>query len=370
MIIMNYLQILKPRILVLLVIVCAGISKAAAQTEINVTSTAVPFLRISPDTRAGGMANLGLATAADAGGVFYNRAKLPFAAADAGVAFSYSPWLRDLTSGIYLLSGSFYKNLADDQTLSAGIRYFNMGDLPMADYSGNKLPSAQPSEMAVDLGYSRKLSSTIGIAVALRYIHSKLVSGSMDGVNYKAGNAVASDLSLYYTRVDSTKGGWSAGIALSNLGSKISYTSDDAQKAFLPANLGIGIAYTGVVDEDNQITVGIDYNHLLVPNIPADALAATEYYNKSVTEGWFSSFDNKQNTVSLGAEYVYRRRFSVRAGYLIVPKAAGDNGGFTTGLGIKLSLFDVHFAYQAAAGNGVTRNPLSNTVRFGLNFNW
>ena len=357
---------MKRPFLSLILFVAIGIQAGA---QINITSSAVPFLRISPDARAGGMGNLGLATSADAGSIFYNRAKLPFADTRTSIGLSYSPWMRAVTNGMYLLSGSFYQQLNENRVLSAGIRYFNMGDVPMADYSGNKLPTAQPRELAADLGYAQKLSNTLAISVALRYIHSKLATDSMNGVDYKAGNAVAGDLSLYYNNVDSTTGGWSAGLALSNLGSKIGYSNDAAQKEFLPANFGIGVAYTKVLDEDNQIMVGIDYNHLLVPTAPADAVAMNAYYSKAVMESWFSSFNNKQNTTGIGAEYTYHHQFSVRAGYLIVPKDAGDNGGFTCGLGLKYTVLELHFSYLAASGNGVSRNPVSNTLRFGINFN-
>lgn len=347
-----------------------GYLRAGAQTPINITTTAVPFLRISPDARAGGMGDLGLATSPDANSVFYNRAKLPFADKPTGIGFSYTPWLHDVTNGMYLLTGSFYHGLDDNQALSAGLRYFNMGDVPMADYSGQKLPTAQPRELALDAGYSRKLSRHLGLALAIRYINSKLVTGNANGVDYKAGNTVAADISLYYTNVDSTKGGWSAGLAFSNLGGKIGYSNDASQKEFLPANLGIGLAYTGIWDEDNQLTVGLDFNHLLVPGTPADASGLNDYYNKAVIQSWFSSFDNKQNTIDLGAEYIYKHLFSMRAGYLIVPKEAGANGGFTAGLGLHFNSFGFNLSYLAAGGSGVTKNPLSNTFRFGLLFDY
>jgi hypothetical protein len=340
-----------------------------AQSPINITTTAVPFLHLSPDARAGGMGDLGLATAADANSVFYNRAKLPFADKHTGIGLSYTPWMRDVTNDMYLLTGSVFHQLDENQVISAGIRYFNIGEVPMSDYSGNKLPSVQPREFAIDFGYSRKLSNTLGIAAAIRYINSKLASGNVNGINYQAGSAVAGDISLYYNGVDSASGGWSAGLAISNLGSKIGYTNEASQKEFLPANVGMGLAYTGILDQDNQLTVGIDLNHLLVPQTPTETSGLKDYYSKGVMESWISSFNNQQYMISLGAEYVYMRQFSLRAGYLVVPKATGDNGGFTAGLGLRLNVFDVNFSYLAASGSGVTRNPLSNTVRLGLNFN-
>jgi hypothetical protein len=350
-------------------LISAGVSTAQAQTEpVNVTTSAVPFLRISPDARAGGMGDLGLATSADANAVFYNLAKIPFAAKKSSIGVTYTPWMKDIAADVFLLSAGGYHQIDESQAFGVSLRYFNIGDLPISDYSGQKLMTTQPRELSFDAGYARKLSDHLGLSVALRYINSKLATGNINGNDYKAASAVAGDVSLFYTGVDSSKVGWSAGLALRNLGSKIGYTTNEERKEFLPASFGAGVAYTAVMDEANKITLGVDYNKLLTPKSPVDAAGLEEYYSKGVMDGWFSSFNNKSYTISLGAEYSYQEKFSLRAGYIIVPDAAGDNGGLTAGLGIGLNVVKVNFSYLAAKGSGSTRNPLSNTLRFGLVF--
>src|ERR1035437_8926931 len=45
---------------------------------INTITTAVPFLMIAPDARAGGMGDAGVATSADANSIHWNASKLAF----------------------------------------------------------------------------------------------------------------------------------------------------------------------------------------------------------------------------------------------------------------------------------------------------
>jgi hypothetical protein len=275
--------------------------------------------------------------------------------------------MHDVSNDTYLLTGSVFHQLDENEAISAGIRYFNIGEVPMEDYSGNKLPSVHPREWAFDFGYSRKLSNTLGLAVALRYINSKLVTGTVNDVNYKTGNAVAGDISLYYNGVDSTSGGWSAGLALSNLGGKIGYTNDASQKEFLPANLGVGLAYTTVIDEDNQFIIGVEMNKLLVPAVSdTSAAGLDDYHSKSVIDGWTSSFKNSDYRFSFGAEYTFHKLFSARLGYIIESKDEGIQNGFTAGVGVGWDAFVLNFSYMASSGNGTIASPLANTLRFGL----
>ncbi len=147
------------------------------------------------------------------------------------------------------------------------MRYFNLGDIQFTDQNGNSLGQGRPREFGLDFGYTRKLSEKLSLGVALRYINSSLAKGDVGGTGtiYKAGNAVAGDLSLYNNGLNAEGQGFTWGIVLSNLGSKIGYTNDAQNKDFIPANAGIGAAYTGVLDQDSKITIAADVNHLLVP---------------------------------------------------------------------------------------------------------
>jgi opacity protein-like surface antigen len=348
---------------------------ALAQTQtVYVTTTAVPFLRISSDARASGMGDVGIATSPDANGMFWNRAKLPFAKSDNSIAVTYSPWFRDLgLNDVYLASIAGYHKLDDEQVISASVRYISLGNIQFADANGNLLGSSMPREFGIDFGYSRKLSEQLGIGVALRYINSSLASGDPNnsGVIYKAGSSVAGDVSLYHIAPDTTKSYFTRGIALSNLGSKISYNNDANNKDYIPANLGLGAAYKARLDRDNSITFALDLNKLLVPTY--DSATASTYYTQSVFSSWFKSFNDGSNqltswTVSAGAEYNYDNTFFIRTGYFYENKYRGNRNYLTFGLGLNYQNIGINLSYLVASGYVTTRNPLSNTIRIGLNF--
>ncbi len=363
-----------------------AISQSQANT-INVVTTAVPFLRISPDARAGGMGDVGIATSPDANSAFWNLAKTPFAKSKTSVALTYTPWLKDLgLNDVYLSSLSGYHQLDEDQAVSIALRYFSLGTIQFTDFAGMDLTSFRPRELSLEGGYSRRLSTKLGIGIALKYVSSNLAGGlQTNGVTYKTGNAVAADLSLFHTGLNSAGEGWNWGVVISNLGSKISYTSDAQQKDYIPANLGIGLSRSWVFDETSKLTMGLDINKLLVPTPPTpieddttgqnDALLFA-YRNKSVISSWFSSFGDsggfgnelKEFQFSLGGEYTYNDQFSFRAGYFYEDKLKGNRKYFTMGVGLKYNVFNLNFSYLVPSGNGVNRNPLSNTLRFGLVF--
>jgi hypothetical protein len=354
--------------------------KSQDNGTINVVTSAVPFLRISPDARAGGMGDVGIATPADANASFWNLAKAPFATSRTSIATTYTPWLKDLgLNDVYLASLAGYHQLDEEQAISASIRYFSLGNIQFTDFAGNDLQSFRPREYSIDFGYSRKLSANLGAGIALRYINSNLAGGqAVNGVQYKSGQAVAADLSLFHTGVDETGQGLNWGVTLSNLGSKISYTSDAQQKDYIPANLGLGVAYTWVFDETSKFTGGLDVNKLMVPTPPSLANDSTlpEYRNKSVINSWISSFGDagslsnelKEYQVSVGGEYSYNNQFMARAGYFYENKFKGNRKYFTLGFGLRYNVFGLNFSYLVPSGNGVTRNPLSNTLRFSLVF--
>lgn len=370
------------------VLLClAGFSSLNAQNDrptINVVTTAVPFLRISPDARAGGMGDLGVATTPDANSAFYNLAKTPFASTKYGVGLTYTPWLKDLgLNDVYLVAATGFYQLDELQAISGSVRYFSLGNMQFTAESGVLLGEGRPREVGVDFGYSRKLSDRIGLGIALRYINSNLVGGFSDNSNvYQAGNAVAGDISFFYTGGDENGQGWNFGATLTNLGSKIGYTRDATQRDYIPANMSIGTAYRKVFDENNSILFGIDIHKLLVPTPPnytndpdSNFIINSNYRNKSVMNSWISSFNDapggfaeelKEFMFSLGAEYSYNDQFFVRTGYFYENRDKGNRKYFTVGLGLKYNVFGLNFSYLVPSGSGVNRNPLSNTLRFGV----
>lgn len=347
--------------------------------SINIVTTSVPFLRISPDARAGGMGDLGLATSADANASFWNIAKLPFAENKAGIAINYTPWLRSSNiKDIYLASVAGYLQLDKTQAISGSLKYFSLGNVQFTDEMGNDLSSYRPREFAIDAGYTRKLSQSLALGIAIRYIHSNLANGTYNGQSYKAGSAVAGDISLFHDGTTGmTKSGLNWGATISNLGSKISYTNDADQKNFLPTNLGLGIAYTNIIDEETKITIGLDVNKLLVSKPPqlsgsstsADSASIVKYRSKGVISSVFNSFNDVSGQIGGGAEFMYQH-LAIRAGYSYEPPKQGDRKFFTIGAGINFNLLHLNFSYLIPSGSSIASNPLQNTLRTSLLFNF
>jgi hypothetical protein len=359
----------------------ATIVSAQQTNKLNVVTTAVPFLRISPDARTGGMGDLSVATSPDANSGFYNLAKIPFNESQAGVGVTYTPWLKDLgLNDVYLASLAGYYKFDENQAINASVRYFSLGNIQFTDNLGNDLNSFRPKEFGIDVGYSRKLSDKMGMGVGLKYIYSNLAGGAAtNGSSYKAGTAVAGDLGFYYEGKNDIGTGWAFGVALTNLGSKIAYTDNADQKDFIPANLGFGTTYTKVFDEQNKISFGVDVNKLLVPTPPEEGnqAALDDYRKQGVVGSWFSSFTDapggaseelKEFQFSIGGEYWYNNQFALRAGYFWEDATKGNRKYFTMGIGIKYNIFGLNFSYLIPSGSGVNRNPLSNTLRFSLLF--
>jgi Type IX secretion system protein PorV len=346
--------------------------------KINVVTTAVPFLRISPDTRAAGMGELGIATSPDANSGFWNIGKAAFSTVKGSVGATYTPWFKDLgLTDVYLATvGGMFK-LDDQSALSASIRYFSLGQITFTDALGTELQNFRPREFAIDAGYSRKLNDKLGIGVNLKYISSNLANGTINGTSYKTGSTIAGDIGLFHNGTQ----GFNWGVTLSNLGGKIAYTSDADKKDFIPANLGLGVTYTKKYDEENKLTFGMDVNKLLVPTPPAasDSLGIVNYRKKGIVGSWFSSLGDapsgfgeemKEFQLSVGAEYTYNNQFMFRAGYFFEDNTKGARKYFTLGAGVKYNTFGLNFAYLLPSGSGANRNPLSNTMRFSLLFDF
>lgn len=373
-----------------------GQSSKANQTgsngAVNTVTTAVPFLRISPDARSGAMGDVGIALSPDANAQYWNVAKLPFAEKTYGISATYTPWLKDIVPDIFLAYLSGYAKFGEKtpQTISASLRYFSLGEINYTDINAQSLGTGKPNEFSLDLGYSRQLSPYLSTGLSFRYIHSAIATGLAAGttsIDYKPGNAFAADLGIYYTKTkeidEFRKSNFSFGAVITNLGSKISYSS--TRSDFIPINLGLGAAYTYQMDEYNKLTFALDVNKLMVPT-PQDSVGTMsnnlgELYhyipNKSVASGVLGSFSDapggfseelREFQVSLGAEYWYQNQFAVRAGYFYEDKTKGDRKYFTCGLGVRYNIFNLNFAYLVPSGSGINRNPLSNTFRFSLMF--
>ncbi len=352
-------------------------------SESNNIVTAVPFLLITPDARAGAMGDAGVAIAGDVNSASINPAKLAFLDKPYGFALSYSPWLKSLVPDINLayLSG-FYK-LDDRNTIGASLRYFSLGQIQLTDINQQDLGISNPNELAFDVTFARSFGKEFSLGSSLRYIYSNLASGqfSSSGI-VRGGNAVSIDIAGLY-KTSTTMFGkdaiLSAGANISNIGTKMSY-SDGGQSYFLPTNFKLGGASTIVIDDFSTFTFALDLNKLLVPTQPIydsnNNIISGKDPNRSVPAGIFGSFSDapggfseelKEVGISTGFEYWYNQQFAVRGGYNYQSPQKGDSRYFTLGAGLKYNVFNIDFAYLIANAQS---SPLANTLRFSLLFNF
>jgi len=342
-------------------------------------NTAVPFMRISPDARSAGMGNLSLAMSPEANDLFGNTAKLPMLENKSGFLINYTPWLKDLgLSDVYLASMGYYKKINEFSSFNSSLRFFSLGNITFSDEYGTQYMDTKPSEFSFDGGYSILLTEKLSLGVTLRYIHSKLVQGALlnSSTNFKAGNTLAGDISLFYKQNENAQG-FHAGLLLSNLGGKINYSNENTRKYFIPANLGLGLGYLNKFDSDNSLEFGVDVNRLLVPAYP-DATTSTsddQYFSQSVVSSWFNSFSKQYGPplgetlkASVGAEYNYRNTFYLRTGYTYESQVSSNGQYFTIGTSFQYLQNKFNISYLVPSGGGLSRNPLSNTIRFGSIF--
>jgi hypothetical protein len=374
-------------IVIVLVITTAEIAKGQATTSgANTITTAVPFLSITPDSRAGGMGDAGVGTTPDLSSQHWNPAKYAFMESETGVSLSYSPWLRALVDDMNLAYLVGYKKIDEVQTVSSSLRYFSLGDIMFTSEFGEFMGQQSPNEFAIDLGYSRLLSEVFSGSVAIRYIRSDLTGGQLiNGVESKAGNSYAADVAFYYYnefRANRRDNVFSAGINIQNIGAKISYT-DGEVKDFIPTMLKLGAAYTTELDQYNKFTFAVDANKLLVPTPPKDTTLFEEgaviypggiNSDKSVIAGIFSSFNDapdgmkeelQEINLSVGVEYWYNNQFALRAGYFYEHENKGNRKFLTAGAGFRMNVFALDFSYLLPTQRN---HPLENTLRFTLSF--
>ena len=342
----------------------------------NPVNTGVTSLDIAPDSRGGGMGDVGAATDPDVNSQYWNPAKYPFTISRGGVAVSYTPWLRKLVSDIDLAYVAGYYRLGDYQAISASLRYFSLGEVPIGGGDAGAGYSIKPYEMAVDAAYSRMLSEHFSAAVALRFIYSDLAYRQDEDVT--PGSAFAADLAFYYNNyiiLAQRECMLAFGLNISNIGSKVSYDNGNTS-LFLPTNLRLGASLLFPMDDYNVIGVNFDINKLLVPTRPikGENESDEEYNDISPIAGIFKSFADapggfkeelREIQWSLGLEYTYHNQFSVRGGYHWEHETKGNRKYFAFGAGFKMSVFSLDAAYLISTAQS---NPLDQTLRFSLGF--
>ena len=364
----------------------------------NPITTGVTTLNIAPDARGGSMGDLGAATDPDVNSQYWNPSKYAFAFSSAGVSVSYTPWLRKLVNDINLAYVAGYWKFGgnDLQALSASLRYFSLGSVPTYDNSGTLQNTVNPYEMALDLGYSRKLSSSFSMGVVFRFIYSDMGFGGLSSAEDMSGAAAfAADISGYqtvYPIIGRSECQFSWGFNISNIGSKVSYDGG-TNSSFLPTNLRLGFSFLFPIYDYNTLSINFDANKLLVPAAPRQSDYTytdsdgyeqydTEAYNQAKEDfnntgsisGIFKSFSDapggfkeelREIYFSTGLEYSYNRRFFVRAGYYYENKYKGNRQYATFGAGSSLHVFSLAAAYVLATPPS---SPRDQTMRFTLSF--
>lgn len=367
--------------IILLFLVFVSPLRAQDEDPYNVIQTVVPFLTIAPDSRAGALGDAGVATSPDLYSMHWNPAKYAFIDGNGGFGMSYSPWLRALVPDINLAYLTGYYRLDSRQVLAASLMYSSLGEIQFMDDYGNYQRDYNPNEFSVDVAYSRLFSEHWSGGVAMRFIYSNITGGMTVGTTEtKAGIAFAADASAYYTtglKLGTRDGNISAGINFSNIGSKMSYTTD-VDPDFIPMNMRLGTTFLVNLDRYNALGISLDVNKLLVPTPPVydedrniiDGMDP----NVSVPVAIFQSFydapggfseEMKEFTQSIGVEYWYNQQFALRAGYFNEAESKGNKKYFTVGAGFRLSVFSLDFSYLVPV---TQNNPLARTLRFSLGF--
>ena len=352
---------------VLLVAASSTVSAQDKKDMFNPVNTSVTSQTIAPDARAAGMGDVGAATDPDVNSQFWNPAKYPFCISRAGVALNYTPWLRQLVSDMDLAYLAGYYRIGDYSAVSASLRYFSLGEVMTSD-DANAM-TINPYEMSVDVAYSLMLSEKFSIAAAVRWIYSDLTYDYTDDTS--PGSAFAADLACYYNNyinLGDRECQLGIGLNISNIGSKITFGGDDNSE-FIPTNMRLGAALMVPIDEYNRFTISADANKLLVPTYPKQEedestedyqqRVQKDYYDVSSISGIFKSFGDapggfkeemQEINWSVGAEYIYNDKFSLRAGYHHEAENKGNRKYFTVGAGFRMSAFTLDCSYVIEIG--------------------
>jgi hypothetical protein len=379
------------------------------QLQLNAITSAMPFLSITPDSRAGAMGDAGTALSANSNSVYWNTAMLNFSKQDAEVSVSYTPWLRQLTNDMSLSYVSAYKRLGTRHAITLGLRYFSLGEITFTDSQGAKLRDDKPSEYEIVGGYAFKLADKLSIGINGKFAYSNLTGGLVTpgGGTSKAGIAGATDISFVYyndeAQLAKRDGIYAFGLTINNVGNKVAYSEVSTdQRDFLPMNLKIGNAYTMEFDKFNSLTLSLDLQKLLVPTPPNRAnngdVLSGKNNNVGIISGMLQSFYDAPGTlvkdeqgapvqnadgsyqveknsrlkeelrefnIGTGLEYWYNDMFALRAGFFYEHYTKGSRQYFNAGVGLKYKIIGIDISYLAGLRPG---NPLANTVRFTLRF--
>ncbi|WP_318642717.1 type IX secretion system outer membrane channel protein PorV [Flavobacterium ardleyense] len=361
----------------------------------RVITTGVPFLLVAADARSAGLGDQGVATSPDAYSQQYNPAKFAFSQEAQGFSLSYTPYLTDLVNDISLGQITYFNRFNERSAFAVSLRYFGLGEIELRQNFDDIPNVVKPSEFAVDASYSLKLSETFSMAVAGRFINSSLKIPDSQG-DASAASTFAVDVAGFYQSEEIAfndfNGRFRGGFNFQNMGPKIKYdkSAGDNNANFIPANMKVGAGFDFIFDEYNKVSLTAEFNKLLVPtpqnpdingdgDVTQEEIIQTneDYSNIGWVSGMFKSFGDapdgfseelKEFTYAAGAEYLYQDSFAFRLGYFNESIEKGARKFFALGAGFKYNVVKVDVSYLFSASK--VKNPLENTLRFSLTFNF
>ncbi|MFM7667922.1 MAG: type IX secretion system outer membrane channel protein PorV [Bacteroidota bacterium] len=388
-----------------------GSGATSGDLQLNTITTALPFMAITPDSRAGGMGDAGTALSPTSTSVYWNTSMISFAKEKSELSLSYTPWLRQLTNDIHLSYLAFYYKVNRLHSVGGALRFFSLGEITFTDASGNVIRDDKPSEFEITGAYAFRLSDRFSLGLNGKFAYSNLTGGlTVGGVNTKAGIVGGTDLSFTYynedAKIGKTKGSYTFATTINNIGNKVAY-SELSQRDFIPMNLKIGNAFKADFDKYNSVTFALDFQKLLVPT-PAyyDVIDGTytmisgRSSDVGVISGMIQSFydapgapltdaDGKyiQNAdgsyevkkgskfteelteinIAGGLEWWYNNVLAVRGGLFYENKNKGNRQYINVGASFKYNMFGIDFSYLASISG--RQSPLANTLRFTLRLN-
>jgi hypothetical protein len=382
--------IIVKKTIILLALLSFTVSSVLAQDANNPIVFAMPVLTVVPDARASGMGDMGVATLPTTNDQHWNASKYVFNDAKSGVSLSYIPWLRGIgTSNINLLYLTGFYRIDNKQAIGASLRYFSLGAMTFWGEQQEFIKSSNPNEMAIDVSYSRLLGEYFSAGVAFRYLRSDIAGGYYTGANtiLEPANAWSADIGFYYNepiRLGAMTGIVSAGLSITNIGSKMNYgykENESLEKTyFLPTTLRLGGNLKLDLDYYNELSFGVEVSKYLVPTPPTvsgDSIIAGKDNNVSMLKGMIQSFGDapggfreelEEFIIGVGAEYTYSRVFSVRGGYYHDSKWPNHKYA-TVGAGIIYYMFNLDLSYLIPVVSGL-QSPLANTLHITLSIDF
>jgi hypothetical protein len=353
----------------------------------NSVTTAVVSLMISPDARASGLGEQGVATSPDAFSQHWNPAKYVFLENRSGFGSSYTPYMQKLVDDSFLANLNYYNVIDNRSSWSTSFKYFTFGEISLTQDPQDVPFLEYPNVFSLDGSYTLKLSDFFSMAVTGRFFSSNLKYQSLD-FDSSATNSFAVDISGFYQSeeraYENFNGIWRAGFNISNMGPKVKY-DELGDKDFIPTNLKIGSAFDFIFDSSNKLSINLEFNKLLVPSpsIPVlnsdDQIIGYDQPDVSFLSGIFKSFGDapggfseelKEITLSLGLEYTYNDSFALRTGYFSEHDSKGGRKFITYGTGFSLEEINLDLSYLQTASNSDYLNPLDGTLRFSLTYNF